>query len=125
TMPDSSALRNRFGASDKVADARIDFVAEAAAIEDAVMPGTWLHVEFFQVLRDVGAQAMRRLSLTDAGNVALLAFDRHKRDVGNGGGIDLAAIVDQLALGQGEFLEDQIDGLQLELFGHVQYGQIV
>ncbi len=123
-MPDSVPLRNRFGAGDEIAHPWVNLIAETTAIEDAIMTGARLDIEFFHILGDVGAQAVRGLRLADTGNVVLLTFDCHKGDVGYGGGVDLTPIVDQFTLGQGEFLEHQIDGLKVKLFGHVQNGQI-
>src|SRR5687767_5877626 len=55
--------------SDEVGDARHDLVAEARAVEHAVMADRRLQVMLFLVVGEVGAERVRRLGLADAGDV--------------------------------------------------------
>src|SRR5688500_12194781 len=58
----------------EVSDARLDLAAETRAVEDAVMADAHREKMLFLVVRQIGAERVRRLGLADAGNVVALAF---------------------------------------------------
>src|SRR5256885_13666511 len=71
-----------------VSNPRRDSGAEARAVEHPVMAHTGLQPMRLALGRDVDAQRMRGLGLPDAGNVVVLALDRHQADAADRSGID-------------------------------------
>src|SRR4051794_41714443 len=67
--------------ADHLADAGLDLGAPAGAVEHAVMADAGLDVVQAQVRRQVAAQVLGGLGLPAAGDVVLLALDRHQRYV--------------------------------------------
>src|SRR5256885_3338958 len=63
-------------ALDELLHLRIDLLAPAPPREDAVVPGAERVVVEVARLRDAGAQRVRGLGLSGAGDVVELAFDR-------------------------------------------------
>src|SRR5438128_3654602 len=72
----------------KIRDARHDLGAKARAIEHTVVPDVRLQPVDLAAWRDIGAQGVRSLGLTDARNVVVLALDRHQPDAADGSRID-------------------------------------
>ena len=70
--------------ADEFAHARVDFGAEAAAVEHAVMADALLQMVDPHGDRDVAADVVRRLGLADAGDVVVLSFHRHQRHMTDG-----------------------------------------
>ncbi|MNE28078.1 hypothetical protein D3C80_1215070 [compost metagenome] len=83
-----------------------------------------LDVEQAAVIGKIGRQAMRGLGLTHTGNVVLLALDRGQADVGDGRQVHALTLVLQQAARQQMLLEDNVDGLKIELLGQVQHRQV-
>src|SRR5208282_2859895 len=101
--PDGRALRCAFAAAvgrrrllfdrrndrrNEFADARRDFLAEAGAVEHAVVADFQLHVMLLPRRGNVDAKLLRRLGLTRAGNIVLLAFDGHQAAIADRSRID-------------------------------------
>ena len=72
----------------------------------------------------VRGQVQRGQGLADAGDVVLLAFDRHDGAAADGHQVDRLVPVHHLALGQPMLDEDRVDGLEVELRGQVHDGEI-
>src|SRR4051812_32412186 len=70
---------------------RIDLRFPPSPAEDAVMPDAWLHVMFFHVWPDAGAQVMRRERLSDRADVVFLAFDGEQRRAADSAGLNQPA----------------------------------
>lgn len=84
-----------------------------------------LQVVPLQMRSQVRTQLVGRSGLTDAANIIATALDGQKRGAPDPGGIDLAAPVGQSARGKLGFLEDPLDGLDIELLGQIQNGEIL
>src|SRR5208337_5134995 len=97
----------------ELADARGDFLAETGAAEHAEVADFRLQVVQFPRLWDVDAEFLRRMGLTDAGNVVLLAFDRHQTAVADRRQIDELAAVPHLTLRQRVTNENGFDRLRV------------
>ena len=106
------------------ADARRDFLAEAGAVEDAIMSDVFLQMMHPQFIGDIDAQILRRLGLADAGNIVLLALDGHQPDPPDGAEIDGLAAMLHLAARQLVVNENGVDRLQVEFGGQVHHGEI-
>src|ERR1700704_1575460 len=122
-MPPSRERLARVVVADEVADAGHDLLAPFAAVEDAVVADPRLLPVDVAGARNVGGEGVRRLGLADARDVVELAFDRHQGGLDEGG-IDLAAAAHPGPVCQPLFLEDDFDGLQIELGGEVHDGEI-
>ena len=109
----------------EIGDARRDLGAEARAVEHAVMADGRLQVMRLVVGRNVRAQPMRRLGLADAGNVVVLALDRHQARRADLRRIDRTAAMRHLALRQRVADEHGIDGLQIEFGGQIHHREIL
>src|SRR5882672_1213010 len=72
----------------EIGNARLDFRAETRAVEHAIMADAGLKVMRLHVVRNAGAQFVRRLGLTNAGNVIVLALDGEQPDSLDLGEID-------------------------------------
>ena len=72
----------------------------------------------------LGHSACAACGLADAGDVVVLAFDRHQRDAADLAGVDAAIAMRHLALGQRVADEHGIDGLQIELGGQIHDREI-
>ena len=76
------------------------------------------------LVRNIDAKRVRGLGLADAGNIVVLAFDRHQRNALDGGRIDAAAAMHHLPFRQSVTDEHRIDRLQIELGGQIHDGEI-
>src|SRR6202035_2709480 len=84
----------------EVRDPRRDLGAKARSVEHAVMADTRLHPMGPALGGNVEAQPVRRLGLSEARDIVVLALDREQRDAADAGGIDLRAPVRHGALRQ-------------------------
>ena len=66
-------------AMNEVQHARRDVAAEARTIEHAIMADFRLHPVRTSLVRNIDAERMGRLCLTYAGNIVVLALNRHER----------------------------------------------
>src|SRR5262245_13620338 len=83
----------------EVGDARHDLGAEARAAEYAVVTHGGLQPMRLAMVRYIDAERVRRLGLTDAGNVVVLALHGEQGDAADIGRIDADAAMGHLALG--------------------------
>src|SRR6202043_2127855 len=102
----------------------IDLVVPAPAAEHAVMPDAGLHVMYFAVSADTGAQVLRGQRLADRADVVLLALDRHQAHALDRGGLNRPAAIGQLAHGQEMFLKNVADGFNIKLRRQIHYREI-
>ena len=66
------------GRQHEIGNARHDFRTKPRTVEHAVMSDTLLHVMHAAVIRYGRAQRVRGFGLAEAGDVVVLAFDRHQ-----------------------------------------------
>src|SRR5271166_6918716 len=121
---DGRALRRSFAAAvgrrrllfdrrNEFADARRDFLAEAGAVEHAVVADFQLQVMLLPRRGNVDAKLLRRLGLTRAGNIVLLAFDGHQAAIADRSRIDALPAMHHLALRQRMADEHRLDRLHV------------
>src|SRR5262245_28760243 len=104
--------------------AGIDFCPESPAIEDAVVAYARLYVVLPHRSGDVGADFVRGLGLSDAGNVVVLAFHRHERGAADGARTYAAAAMSLQAARELEFLKYVANRLEVEFFREIAHGKI-
>src|SRR3984957_14767367 len=121
----TGAARRVTHRQDEIGKAWRGLGAETRTVEYAVMADAGLQPVGLAIRRNVGAQPMRRLSLADAGDIVVLAFDRKKCDPFDPGEIDRPAAMGHLAERQRVAHEHSIDGLQVELSGKIHYREIL
>ena len=117
-------VRARIVRAHELGHARSDLGAEARAVENAVVAdlGT---LEVHLVLgRNAGAQIERGAALAGAGDVVLLAFDRHQRRPADGAEIDGPAARGHEPARHQVLHEHGVDGLQVELGREIHHGQV-
>src|SRR5271165_7685448 len=83
---------------DESQDPRHDLLAEAGAVEHAVMADLQLQMMQLLPVRDVGAQLMGGIGLADPRNIVLLALDREQPAIADRGRIDWGAAMRHFAL---------------------------
>src|SRR6478672_8457160 len=84
----------------EVGNARHDLGTKPRTVEHAVMAHGRLQPVRLALRRDVDAELVRRLGLTDAGYVVVLALHRHQGDAADLRGIDANAAMHHRALGE-------------------------
>src|SRR5699024_9919613 len=109
-------------AADKRLDSGGNQVAPAAAGEYAVMAAFGSSVMLPVGIGQVGAQPVGGTGLALSGDVIELAFYGKQRGTTDGGGIHPYTIDNPAAGGQLVLLEDDPDGVQIELGRHVEHG---
>src|SRR5262245_31659255 len=109
---------------DDVLQQRIDLVVPAVAAEHAVVPDAGLHVVALEIGPQARAQLVRGRGLADGTDIVALAFDREQHGALDGARLDPVAPVVEPAGRQEMLLEHQAHGLQIELGGEVQHGEI-
>src|SRR5690606_37914550 len=99
--------------------------AEFRAVEHAVMSDVALKMMMAHGVRDSGAQSMRRLGLSDAGNVVILAFDREQGDFVDGAGIDRLAAMGEPPARQIMANEDPLHRIKEEFGSQVHHCHVL
>ncbi len=84
-----------------------------------------LQIMRLAVGRDVDAKGMRRLGLTDAGNIVLFALDREQRAIADRRRIDRLSAMGHLAFRKRVAHEHGIDRLQIKFRGQIHHREIV
>src|SRR6185312_4894257 len=111
--------------ANEIAQLRIDDVAPAAAIEDAVMADAGLDVIALLAGIEPGQQLMHRRGLADGADIVLLALDGEDRGAADRAGIDRHAMRDELAARQGLAMEDAIDGLEIKIRREIHHRRVL
>src|SRR5262249_48482423 len=109
----------------EVGDARGDFRAEPRSVEHAVMADPGLQPVWLVRVGNIDAKSVRRLGLTDARDVVVLAFDGHQSDTADLSGLHRLVAVGHDTPRQGVADEYGLDRLEIELGGQVHHGEIL
>src|SRR5208282_2402018 len=104
-------LGGRLDSGDELANPRRNLIAEAGAVEDAVMADPFREVILLPRFRDINAQFIGRVSLADARDVVLLPFDGQQAAIADGGQINPPPAMGHLAFWQRVTHENRLDRL--------------
>ena len=103
---------------------RIDLVVPAVAAEHAVVADAGLHVVALEIGPQSGAQIVRGHGLADGADVVPLAFDREQHRAPDRARVDALALPLERAGRQAHVLKDLVHGLEVELGGEVEHGEV-
>ena len=82
--------------ADECLESRRNGFSPLAAVEDTVVANSLLQVVQTPRIRNIHAQVMSGPGLSGAGNVVLLALDRHQCGLFDSGGIHFSAVAEWL-----------------------------
>src|SRR6478736_6454206 len=103
---------------------RIDLVLPALAGKHAVIADARLHVVALEIGTQIAAEVMRGDALADGANVVALALDGEQHGAPDRSRIDAPAAIVEPTARKRMLLENEPDGLEIELCGEVEYGKV-